>query len=77
MEENKTTGSFAETILWQIRTTTPNVRLGYPPADELQRRRQERWDRERDRLLRRQEIEDRGFQRLKDAAFAQLRKDRQ
>ena len=77
MEENPTAESFAETIFRELRKITPNVSLGFPSEEELQRRRLQLWERERTRLLRRQEEENGEFQRLKDAALSRLRKDPQ
>ncbi len=77
MEEHPTAESFAETIFRELRKTTPDVSLGFPSEEELQRRRKERWERERARRLRRQEEENREFQRLKDTALSRLRKDPQ
>ncbi len=75
MEENQTAESFAETIFRELRKTTPDVSLGFPSKEELQRRRTNLWERERNRRLSRQEEENREFQRLKDAALSRLRKD--
>lgn len=78
MEEKKqTTETFAEEIFRQIRNTIPNVSLGFPSADEIQCRRNGLLESEHNRWIRRQYAEDREFQRLKDAALAQLKKDRQ
>lgn len=75
MEENPTAESFAETIFRELRKTTPDVSLGFPSEEELQHRRAARMEGERTRWLRRQEDENREFQRFKDAALARLRKD--
>ena len=65
MEEHDATDSFAETVFRELRKTTPTVSLGFPPQEELQRR---RTDREHRRWLRRQETAAREFQRLKVTA---------
>lgn len=77
MQEFQSQESFAGKVFREpLRKTMLEVSLGFPSADELHRRRKERWESERNRLLRRQQIEDEEFQRLKDAALTQFRKDR-
>jgi aminoglycoside phosphotransferase len=75
MEEFQSQESFAEKVFRELRKTIPDVSLGFPPTGKMQRRRADRLESERSRLLHRQEVEDCEFQRLKEAALAQIRKD--
>lgn len=67
---------FAEAILASLQKTTPSAFLGFPPREELERLRQLRHVRDRQRIERITEEQDRGFRRLKEAALANLGKDR-
>ncbi len=76
MQETTSIDLAAEELFRELRKTTPSASLGFPSPEELQRRRNERLESERSRLLHRQEAEDREFQRLKEAALSRIRKDR-
>jgi hypothetical protein len=71
MDAAGTNDNLAELLLKELRKTTPNVFLGFPPPEELPQRPEsltERWVRmESEREVR--------FQELKRAALASIRKD--
>lgn len=67
---------FAEAILASVRKTTPSASLGLPPREKLERLRQLHHLRDRQRIERMIEEDDRRFRRLKQAALANIGKDR-
>ena len=76
MKNHQCSESFAEEIFHALRRITPEVSLGFPSDDEIQRRRAERLESKHQRLLFRQDAEEREFQRLKTVALEQIRKNR-
>lgn len=70
------TDNLAETLLEEIRKTTPNAFLGFPPPEELERLRNERLAAHILRLEQDEGRERVRFLKLKQAALANLRKDR-
>ena len=76
METKEKNDNLAEILLMEIRKTNPNACLGFPPPEELQRFRNKRHaafilEMERREGQRRGELET-----LKQAALANLRRDR-
>ena len=75
MENDDNTGSL-KAILSELKKTTPAIRLGFPPPDELQRMRRERHDAQIQRLERLERERGVRLERLKQAALANIGKDR-
>ncbi len=75
MENDDNIGSI-ETILGELKKTTPAIRLGFPPPDELQKMRRQRHDDQIQRLERLERERGVRLERLKQQALANIGKDR-
>ena len=75
MEAMNKEDNLAQVLLEELRKTTPNVYLGFPPPEELKRLRNERFAAY---ILREERLEGERkaqFEKLKQAALANVRKN--
>ncbi|MGE4179947.1 MAG: hypothetical protein AB7J34_08995 [Limisphaerales bacterium] len=75
MENDDKMGSI-ESILGELKKTTPAIRLGFPQPEELQRMRRQRHETQIQRLERLERERGVRFERLKQMALANIRRDR-
>jgi hypothetical protein len=76
MDAQHDTDNLAETLLKEIRKTTPNAFLGFPPPEELERLRNERRAAHILQLEQEEGRERVRFLKLKQAALANIRRNR-
>lgn len=68
------TSSITEEVFAELRKTIPNIQIGLPTAEEIQRRRSSRLERERLHQINRRDADEQEFQRLKARALSHFKK---